>query len=185
MCEPTETASLGDDTHAAVKRPKRAQEHGLHTECGPFVSVGSESSPLIGAKTRMRANKNVRPRHFVDEQAKKMRKRRRKRKEEERDKEKQTKREIETKRKRKKKSKIKRERERKRERDPSKGSRRANYLILTQRGGDKKEQYTGIRAMTDCICTLFCGAAIGTFTFEELQVFQTSACGELTLGMDS
>ena len=54
-------------------------------------------------------------------------------------------------------------------------------LILTQRGGDKKEQYTGIRAMTDCICTLSCGAAIGTFTFEELQVFQTNVCGELTL----
>ena len=35
----------------------------------------------------------------------------------------------------------------------SKGSRRANYLILTQ-GGDKKEQYTRIRTMTDCICTL-------------------------------
>ena len=60
-----------------------------------------------------------------------------------------------------------------------KGSRRANYLILTQ-GGDKKEQYTRIRTMTDCICTLSCGAAIGTFTFEELQVFQTSACGEST-----
>ena len=34
--------------------------------------------------------------------------------------------------------------------------------------------------MTDCICTSSCGAAIGTFTFEELQVLQTGACGELT-----
>ena len=34
--------------------------------------------------------------------------------------------------------------------------------------------------MGDCICTLSCGVALRTFTFEELRVFQTSACGELT-----
>ena len=39
MREPTGTAqSLGDDAHAVVKRPKH--EHGLHTKCGLFVSVG-------------------------------------------------------------------------------------------------------------------------------------------------
>ena len=53
----------------------------------------------------------------------------------------------------------------------SKGSRRANYWILTQ-GGDKKEQYTSIRTMTDCICTLTCGAAIGTFALRELECFR-------------
>ena len=31
--------------------------------------------------------------------------------------------------------------------DPSKGSIRANCLILTQGGGDKKAQYTGMRGL--------------------------------------
>ena len=36
MCEPMETAqSLGDDTHAVVKRPKWAWEYGIDTERGP------------------------------------------------------------------------------------------------------------------------------------------------------
>ena len=48
MCEPMETAeSLGDDTHAVVARPKWAREHGLHTECGPVVSMGCEPGPSM------------------------------------------------------------------------------------------------------------------------------------------
>ena len=44
MCEPTETAqSLGDDAHAAVKRPKSASEHGLHTKCGLFYISGVQN----------------------------------------------------------------------------------------------------------------------------------------------
>ena len=72
MCEPTDTAqSLGDDAHVAVKRPKSASEHGLHTKCVcVFFTVGSESSPLIGVQTRTRANMNVRPRHLVYDEAK-------------------------------------------------------------------------------------------------------------------
>ena len=38
MCEPKETAqSLGDDTHAVVKRPRWASEYGQHTWCGLYV----------------------------------------------------------------------------------------------------------------------------------------------------
>ena len=86
MCEPTETAqSLGDEAHAAVKRPKSASEHGLHTKCG-----FRKYSPLIGVQTRTRANLNVRPRHLVYDKAK-SRGRRRKQRKEEGDKEKQTK----------------------------------------------------------------------------------------------
>ena len=40
------------------------------------------------------------------------------------------------------------------------------FFVFTQGGGDKNEQYTDIRAMTDCICILSYGAAIGSFTFE-------------------
>ena len=32
----------------------------------------------------------------------------------------------------------------------------------------------------DCICTLSCGAALGTFTFEGIRMFQACAYGELT-----
>ena len=41
MCEPMWTVqSLGDDTHAVVKRPKWAREHGLHTERRVSLGVG-------------------------------------------------------------------------------------------------------------------------------------------------
>ena len=47
MCEPTETAqSLGDDTHAVVKRSRRASEHGLHTKCGPLCVSGLGKWPI-------------------------------------------------------------------------------------------------------------------------------------------
>ena len=38
---------VGDDTHAVVARSKWAREHGLHTECGPVVSMGCEPGPSI------------------------------------------------------------------------------------------------------------------------------------------
>ena len=63
-------------------------------------------------------NMNERPRHLVDEQAKKMRKRRRRRKEEERDKEKQTERKRQKKRDR-----VKKERKRKKRKRESKRGR--------------------------------------------------------------
>ena len=47
MCEPTETAqSLGDDTHAVVKRPRRASERGLHTKCGSLCVSGLGKWPI-------------------------------------------------------------------------------------------------------------------------------------------
>ena len=44
--------------------------------------------------------------------------------------------------------------------------------MLTQGGGDKKEQYTSIRTMTDCICTSSCGAAVGNFALRALECFR-------------
>ena len=55
---------FGDDTHAVVTRPKWAREHGVHTEWSP-MSVGCEPGPSIGARTRTRAEVNVRPRPLV------------------------------------------------------------------------------------------------------------------------
>ena len=49
MCEPTETASLGDDTHAAVQRPKRVSGHGLQSKCGIFCFSGFRKSSIDGA----------------------------------------------------------------------------------------------------------------------------------------
>ena len=47
MCEPTETAqSLGDDTHAVVKRPRTASEHGFHTKCGSLCVSGLGKWPI-------------------------------------------------------------------------------------------------------------------------------------------
>ena len=62
MCKPMETAqSLGDDTHAVGARPKWASEHGIHTECGPVVSIGCKPGPSTSARTRTWAEVNVRP----------------------------------------------------------------------------------------------------------------------------
>ena len=60
---------FGDDTHAVVKRPKWAREHGRHTKCGPVVSVGCKPGQSTRDRTRTRASMHVRPRHLVNEQA--------------------------------------------------------------------------------------------------------------------
>ena len=63
MCEPMETAqSLGDDTHAVVLGPMWASEHGLHCVVWSLLSVGCKPGPSISARTRTRADVNVRPR---------------------------------------------------------------------------------------------------------------------------
>ena len=41
VCEPMETAqSLGNDTHAMMKRPRWVSEHGRHKKCGSPCPVG-------------------------------------------------------------------------------------------------------------------------------------------------
>ena len=60
MCEPTEKAqSLGDDTHAVGTGARTA--HLVWS----FMSVGCKPGPSIGARTRTRADMNVRPRPFA------------------------------------------------------------------------------------------------------------------------
>ena len=80
MREPMQTAqSLGDDTQAVVARPKRAREHGLHTECGPVVSMGCEPGPSMGTWTRTWAKMNVRPQSLVWKQTGRKQKQRQRR----------------------------------------------------------------------------------------------------------
>ena len=54
-----------DDTHAVAARSKRESEHGLHHSVRPILLVSGK--PLC-ARTRSRANANVRPRSFVSKQ---------------------------------------------------------------------------------------------------------------------
>ena len=62
MCEPVETAqSLGDDTHAVVKRPKWALEHERHTACGPLCWWVTSLAHQWVLGTRTRAELNVSP----------------------------------------------------------------------------------------------------------------------------
>ena len=52
-------------THAEVTRPKWARENVLHTECGP-LSVGGKPGQSTCARTRTRAEVNVKPRLLVN-----------------------------------------------------------------------------------------------------------------------
>ena len=66
MCEPMETAqSLGDDTHAVVKRPKWPSEHERHTACGPLCWLVTSLAHQQVLGTRTRAELNVSPRPLM------------------------------------------------------------------------------------------------------------------------
>ena len=66
MSGPVSTAqSPDDDTHAVGTRRKWAREHGLHLVWS-ILWVGCKPGTSIGARSRTRANVNVRPRPLVE-----------------------------------------------------------------------------------------------------------------------
>ena len=57
---------FGDDTHAVGTRPRWAQEHGIHTECGPLCRWVASLAHRQVLGTRTWAEVNVRPRPLVN-----------------------------------------------------------------------------------------------------------------------
>ena len=123
----------GDDTHAVVKRPKWAREHGRHAECGPVVSVGCKTGHSTCDRTMRRASMHVRPRHLAqrtgkEKDTRKERKKKERKKKRKKEKRKRKKKQKTENRKKEKKKKEKNKRKKRRKEKERKGMERKERL---------------------------------------------------------